>query len=161
MAITTQVSGHLPRAIPGRLQELRIDQPHQRQVLRRLADRLVIERRPADRNQLALPNNGQPPVARLNQRPSPLHTHRPDAFAKKSRSTTNCPILACSFSTSSSRMPSFASPLPENTATSPSTACRFHSPTIVWCTPCLLANCEVVSSPRNASIATLALNSAE
>jgi len=26
MAITTQVSGHLPRAIPGRLQELRIDQ---------------------------------------------------------------------------------------------------------------------------------------
>ena len=42
----------------------------------------------------------------------------------------------------------------------PSTAWRFHSLTIVWCTPCFVANCAVVSSPGNASRATFALNSA-
>src|SRR3954451_21614073 len=40
-------------------------------------------------------------------------------------------------------------------------ACRFQSPTIVGWTPCLVANWAVVSSPRSASSATFALNSAE
>src|ERR1700686_5644174 len=34
-------------------------------------------------------------------------------------------------------------------------------PTIVWWMPCLVASCAVVNSPRSASRATLALNSAE
>ncbi len=56
---------------------------------------------------------------------------------------------------------SCAAERPENTATIPSMACRFHSPTIVWWIPCLAASCAVVSSPRSASSATRALNSAE
>src|SRR4051812_25300635 len=40
-------------------------------------------------------------------------------------------------------------------------ACFFHSPTIVGWMPCLVTNCAVVSSPRSASSATFALNSAE
>src|SRR4051794_11053612 len=40
-------------------------------------------------------------------------------------------------------------------------ACFFHSPTIVGWMPCLVANWAVVSSPRSASSATFALNSAE
>src|SRR3954464_12720930 len=40
-------------------------------------------------------------------------------------------------------------------------ACRFQSPTIVGWMPCFVANCAVVSSPRSASSATFALNSAE
>ena len=71
------------------------------------------------------------PEHRIYHRPPPLDTHRPDAFDKKSRSTTSCPILACSFSSSPSRMPSFASVLPAKTSARPSTAWRFHSLTIV------------------------------
>src|SRR4051812_13372701 len=40
-------------------------------------------------------------------------------------------------------------------------ACRFHSPTIVGWMPCFVANWAVVSSPRSASSATFALNSAK
>src|SRR4051794_5667144 len=40
-------------------------------------------------------------------------------------------------------------------------ACFFHSPTIVGWMPCFVANWAVVSSPRSASSATFALNSAE
>src|SRR6185312_14372631 len=158
---------HLPRPIPRRLQELLVEQPHQRQVLRRLRRRRAVERRAADRYQCALPYDRQARVPGLDHRPPPVHAHRPKAFAKKSRSTTSWPILACSFSTSPSRAlirfaaQAFASALPENTDDSPSTAWRFHSLIIVWCTPCFVASCAVVSSPRSASSATFALNSAE
>src|SRR4051812_6973678 len=40
-------------------------------------------------------------------------------------------------------------------------ACFFRSPTIVGWMPCFVANWAVVSSPRSASSATFALNSAE
>jgi hypothetical protein len=43
----------------------------------------------------------------------------------------------------------------------PYMACCFHCPTIVWWMPCFAACCAVVSSPRSASSATRALNSAE
>src|SRR6185437_11692672 len=152
---------HLPRSIPRRFQELLVEQPHQRQVLRRLRYRRAVKRGAADRYQCALPYDRQARVPGLDHRPPPVHAHRPKAFAKKSRSTTSWPILACSFSTSPSRATSFASTLPENTDDSPSTAWRFHSLIIVWCTPCFVASCAVVSSPRSASRATFALNSAE
>src|ERR1700738_5227394 len=48
-----------------------------------------------------------------------------------------------------------------DTAVRPSIACFFHSPTIVWWMPCLVASCAVVNSPRSASRATFALNSAK
>jgi hypothetical protein len=38
----------------------------------------------------------------LDHLPPPFDAHRPEAFAKKSRSTSSWPILACSFSTSAS-----------------------------------------------------------
>src|SRR3954454_6389014 len=93
---------HLARAIPRRLQELPVNQPHQFQVQRRLPSRLIVEPGPADRDQLALPHDRELGVVRVNHLPPPLDAHRPEALAKKSRSTTNWPILACSFSISTS-----------------------------------------------------------
>src|SRR5271165_4125945 len=146
IALAPQMARHLARAIPGRL-----------------PGRLVVEPGPADRNQFTLPHHRQLGVPGLNHLPPPLDAHRPEAFAKKSRSTTNCPILACSFSTSASDdfAVSCAADRSANTAVSPSMACFFHSPTIVWWMLCLVANCAVVSSPRSASRATFALKSAE
>src|SRR3546814_13229911 len=58
--------------------------------------------RPADRQQAALRCDRQMLVCHLDLRSPPGHAHRPEAFAKKSRSTSNCPILACNFSISAS-----------------------------------------------------------
>jgi hypothetical protein len=85
----------------------------------------------------------------------------PQALRKKSRSTTSWPIFACSFSNSPSRTASATSTLAEKTPAIPSTACRFQALISVWCTPCLVTSCAIVSSPRIASKATLALNAAE
>src|SRR5271166_4959974 len=117
----------------------------------------------ADRHQLALPHDGQLGRHGLDHLSPPRRAHRPEAFAKKSRSTSNRPISACSFSTSAAVdfAVCSASDRPENTAVRPSTACLFHSLTIVWWMECLVASCAVVRSPRSASRATLALNSAE
>jgi len=43
VTIAPEVPGHLARPTPGCLQELRVDQPHQRQVFCRLAHGLVGE----------------------------------------------------------------------------------------------------------------------
>jgi hypothetical protein len=43
-------------------------------------------------------------------------SHLPDLRAKKSRSTVNCPILACSFSISRSRVASLSRPTPASSA---------------------------------------------
>jgi len=64
--------------------------------------RRVVIGRPADRQQAALHRDRQILVCRLDLRSPPGHAHRPEAFAKKSRSTSNCPILACNFSISAS-----------------------------------------------------------
>jgi len=53
----------------------------------------VVESRAADRHQLALPHDGQPRMRRFDHLTPAFDTHRPKAFAKKSRSTTNCPIF--------------------------------------------------------------------
>ena len=71
-----------------------IHQPHQRQAFRVFAQWLIVAERPADRQKLALPDNRQPRLFRLDHLPPPPDTHRPEAFAKKSRSTTSWPILA-------------------------------------------------------------------
>ena len=65
------------------------------------------------------------------------HTHRPKAFAKKSRSTTNWPILACNFVTSAAvNAVSEASTFDENVAAIPSIAAFFQIPTRVRWMPC-------------------------
>ena len=89
MTLAPQVPRHLPCAIPRHLQELTVDQPHQSQVQRRLAARLVIQTRAVHRQQLALSHHRQRLVRRRDQPPPPIHAHRPEAFAKKSRSTSN------------------------------------------------------------------------
>src|ERR1019366_8396421 len=161
IAPPAKMPGHLARAVPGRLQERLVDQPHQLQVQRGLARRLVVEGRSAGRHQRALPPNRQPRMVRLDHLSPPVHAQRPKALDKKSRSTTSWPILACSLSISPSRAPSVASALPENTPASPSMACLRQAAIIVWWTPCFVANCDRVSSPFSASSATLALKSAE
>jgi len=52
-AVATQMPRHLPRAVPGRLQELLVDETHQHQVLGAVRRRLAVERGAADRHQLA------------------------------------------------------------------------------------------------------------
>ncbi|MCW2249252.1 hypothetical protein M2352_004912 [Azospirillum fermentarium] len=54
----------------------------------------------AERHQSALPGDRQARMLRLDHLPPPADAHRPEALRKKSRSTTSCPIMACSFSTS-------------------------------------------------------------
>lgn len=82
--------------------------------------------RPADRQQCASPNDRKPGVLRLDHLPPPTGAHRPEALRKKSRSTTNSPIFACSFSISAVSTDAGASVLAENTPANPSSACFFQ-----------------------------------
>ena len=95
MVLTTQRTAHQPRSVPWGLQELLVNEAHKVQILRTLPDRFVIHRGAADAQQLALPDHTEPGMAG-NDLPLPSDsTHFPKAFAKKSRSTVSCPILAC------------------------------------------------------------------
>ena len=105
--------------------------PVGRQIQRRLRCRMPVKRRAGDRNQFALPDHRQVWMLRLDRFPSPIHAHRPETLAKKSRSTTSWPILACSRSNAPSQAASFASARSENRDARPVWACRFHSFTIV------------------------------
>src|SRR5689334_16401147 len=121
---------HLPCAVMGRVHVLLVDEPHQRQIEFGLTRRLVVEPRPADPNQLALASNRQRRMAAVDHLPPSIDAQRPKAFAKKSRSTTNWPIFACSFSMSSSRVLP-ASGLPSKTVERFSSACFFQALTMV------------------------------
>ena len=70
------------------------DPPHQRQGLRALPLRLVVERRASDRQQAALPAQAQRRVIADHHRAALRPAHRPDPRDKKSRSTISSPILA-------------------------------------------------------------------
>ena len=102
MAQTMQMPHHLTRTVIRRFQKGFVDQPHQRQRILILACWPIIVPRPADLEQCALPHDRQLLVCRVYLLTPPFNTHRPEAFAKKSRSTTNCPILACSRDSSAS-----------------------------------------------------------
>ena len=89
--------GHLPGTIPRSLQKLPVNQAHKLQIQRSLAGALVVVGRPFYREQPALPGNAQALVVPgFDQAFPPGVAQRPKALAKKSRSTVNCPILACS-----------------------------------------------------------------
>jgi hypothetical protein len=94
---------HLASTVERAFQERLVDKPHQREVLLALARRRAVERGPRDRHQLALPDDGEPLVTGIDHHLPPIKAQRSKALAKKSRSTTSCPILACSFVTSASR----------------------------------------------------------
>ena len=93
-ALSAQVTDHLAGAVKGILQEQLVDPPHQRQGLRALPLRLVVERRAPDRQQAALPAQAQRRVIARHQRAALRPAHRPDPRDKKSRSTISSPILA-------------------------------------------------------------------
>ncbi len=151
---------HLTRAVPWRLEERLIDQPHQFEVLRGLACRRAIERGARNRNELALPDNGQPRTIGIDHHLPPIQAQRSKALAKKSRSTTSWPILAWSFITSASRFDRTSKPLSSKTFASFSIACRFHCVIRFECYSCRVANSAIVRWPWIASSATLVLNSA-
>src|SRR3546814_5736374 len=91
-----QVPGHLPGTVERRLQELAVDQRHQGEVLGALAPSLMVIARSADRDEPALTGNRQAGVVGPDHRLALLPGSRRSPCSKKSRSTVNSPILACS-----------------------------------------------------------------
>ncbi len=92
--LAAKMANHLAGAVERILQEQIVDPPHQRQRLRTLPRRLVVERRPPDRQQTALPAQAQRRMVAHHHRPPLGPAQRPDPRDKKSRSTINSPILA-------------------------------------------------------------------
>ena len=90
-----QMRRHLAAAVERIIQVQLVHPPHQRQVLRALADRLVVPRRPAHAEQLTLPRQRQFPGI-VNHRHARRPAQRPNPLRKKSRSIVNSPIFACS-----------------------------------------------------------------
>ena len=102
MALPAKPAGHLPRAVPRRLEELSVDQLHQLQVQLALALAVVVERRPRDSDQLALASDAESALVLADHRRPSVATHRPKALDKKSFSTVSFPILAWSSLSSAS-----------------------------------------------------------
>ena len=78
MPLAPEMTGHLPASLTRRLEELGIDQPHEREVERALALPRPVERRPADADQGTLPADRQHGVPRLDHFTPPGNTHRPE-----------------------------------------------------------------------------------
>ena len=87
--IPPQLADHLTAAVKRMLHEQLIDAPHQRQVIGALTLGRVIERRPADRQNLALSAQAQAGVIARNHCLALPPAHRLSPLAKKSRSTVN------------------------------------------------------------------------
>mmetsp|Transcript_6898 Transcript_6898/g.10928 ORF Transcript_6898/g.10928 Transcript_6898/m.10928 type:complete len:207 (+) Transcript_6898:2399-3019(+) len=126
IAFIAQVPGHLPNAKERFLKELLITLALERQVHRRLALGRVIERRPRDRQQLALFADGQVRIAWHNHLPPHLPIHGLSFGDKKSLATASSQILACSsFICSLSISGAFLRPR-SNTPDAPSKSARFQ-----------------------------------
>jgi len=118
--LARQMADHLPVAIPRHIEERRVDHPHQRQRFFGLGLWRIIERRSADRQQTALRRDRQIGVHLFDHPVPSIHAHRRHALAKKSRSTTNCPILECSLSISASPLARATSEAPAKVEAIPS-----------------------------------------
>ena len=92
--LAAQVKRHPTGAVKRVLQEELVDAAHQRQRLRALPLRLVVERGAPERQQAALPAQAQRRVVAHNHRAALRPAHRPGPRDKKSRSTISSPILA-------------------------------------------------------------------
>ena len=90
-----QMAHHLPAAVERILQVQLVDAPHQRQRLRALAHWSVVERRPAQFQQSALPGQAQTSVLPFDHQHALGPAQCPSPRDKKSRSTVSSPILAC------------------------------------------------------------------
>lgn len=90
MPLPPQPAGHLPGAVPRWFQKLLVHHAHQFQIQLALALGPVIERRPAQPQQIALPHYAQAlRMLRRNLPFPPIAAQRPEALAKKSRSMVN------------------------------------------------------------------------
>jgi hypothetical protein len=69
IALTPEPGGHAPHAIIWRLRILRIEEPHQTQILRALPMGVIIVCRPGQAQQVTLPGDADLRVARLDQAP--------------------------------------------------------------------------------------------
>ena len=113
-----KMANHLARAVERAFQKCLVDKPHEGERFRAFAGRRPIERGARDRRQFALADNREPWMTWIDHVPPPIKAQRSKAFAKKSRSTTSCPILACSFVTSASRRAAGSRALSSNTRAS-------------------------------------------
>ena len=93
-ALAPQLADHLAAAVKRMLHEQLVDPTHQRQVLRALALRRVIERRPADRQNCALPAQAQGGMIAPHHGLALPRLIAPSPLAKKSLTTVSSPILA-------------------------------------------------------------------
>lgn len=154
---------HPQEPVPGRLQEPQIDRPDHSQAPAAFRVRAGEEAGAAAQDQLALPHDRQRKVIGLDHLPSSSGAHARRVLARKTRSTTLCPVLRAASRPpphSTSRPPwSLICPgtprpqptLPGASARAPSSGgCR------AW-----VAVAPSSSSPRIASNATFALNFAE
>ena len=68
LALAAEPACHLARSVERRLEELLVDPPHQAQIQRAFAPARVVERRPRDRHQPALPRDAEPRVLWVDHR---------------------------------------------------------------------------------------------
>ena len=116
----------------------------------------------ASRAQIPLLSYTELGMAFIDDPTPPRHAHiLAKACCKKSFSTVNWPILACSSLIWVSLFSFSACAFPEKEATIPSLACFFHFEIWLACTPYLLESSAIVISPVNAAKATRDLNSAQ
>ena len=132
-ALAAQMPHHLPAAVERVLQVQLVQPAHQRRVLRALALRRVVLRRPAHAEQFALAGQRQP-AAEVDHADALGSAQRANPRRKKSRSTVSSPIFACRSRIVASCSPPRFDPGAENTSARPSTACRFHALTWLGCT---------------------------
>lgn len=87
--LSLYVTGHLPRAIPRRLEELTVDDGHERQDLGAFAAWLVIKAGARQRQQAALPPDAEIGMILLHRLLPPVPKMRREAADTRSRSTTS------------------------------------------------------------------------
>lgn len=95
MAIVAQVPRLLSNAEERRVEELHIDQPHQRKVLLGLSLRRIVERRPRDRQQRALSAHGKVRMVAFDHTAPQFPPQGSSSLSKKELATAGSPILAC------------------------------------------------------------------
>src|SRR5438270_13368341 len=107
---------HPPRAEKRPEGEQLVEPTHHQQIV--VVDRCCrpVDPRAGKAQKPALSTDREPAVLAIDERASVRCAHLPDLLAKKSRSTVNCPILACSFSISRSRAASPSLPTPVSKA---------------------------------------------
>jgi hypothetical protein len=103
LAVLPQHPGQPSRAQERPLREQLVEPPHQPEVVVVGRPRGPVHARPGDPQQIALPADRQIGMVAIEQRSPVRNAHLPDLRAKKSRSTTSSPILACRRSISRSR----------------------------------------------------------